>query len=72
MRQIISSQLQLGEAAIGDIQVNLKFRDDIPQILWGLQIICATSELREDVFKILEGVVPKEAMALRSIPRKLI
>ncbi len=60
MRQIISSQLQLGETAIGDIQFNLESRDDIPQILRGLQHIYTTPEIREDVFKILEEIVPEK------------
>jgi len=60
MRQIISPQLQLGETAIGNIQFNLESRDDIPQILRGLQNIHETPEIREDVFKVLERIVPEK------------
>lgn len=59
MRQIISPQLQLGETAIEDIQFNLESRDDIPQILRGLQYIYTTPEIREEVFKLLEEIVPE-------------
>ncbi len=46
MRQVISPQLQLGETAIGNIQFNLESRDDIPQILRGLQNIYTTPEIQ--------------------------
>ena len=54
MRQIISPQIKLGETDIGNIQFDLQSRDDIPQILRGLQYIYTTPEIREAVFKCLE------------------
>ena len=59
MRQVIDPQLQFGEQDIAAIHLDPKSRDDIPQILCGLQFIYTTPELREAVFAILEGVVPQ-------------
>ena len=58
MRQVIDPQLQFGEQDIAAIHLDPKSRDDIPQILCGLQFIYTTPELREAVFAILEEVVP--------------
>jgi hypothetical protein len=54
MRVVQSLQPQLGSVAIADIQFDLKSRDDIPQILRGLQHIYINIELRDAVFKLLE------------------
>ncbi len=58
MRQVINPQLQFGEVDIGAIALDPKSRDDIPQLLRGLQHIYTTPELRARVFAILEEVVP--------------
>ena len=58
MRQVIAPQLQFGEQDIGAIVLDPKSRDDIPQLLRGLQHIYTTPELRARVFAILEEVVP--------------
>lgn len=58
MRKIENIQLQLGEQDISEIYLDPKSRDDIPQILRGLQHIYTTPELREEVFKILKEIVP--------------
>ncbi len=47
MRQIPNPQIQVGEIDIGAINFDLQSRDDIPQILRGLQPIYTTPELRE-------------------------
>ncbi len=52
--------MPMGEQAIGAIQLNLKSRDDIPQILRGLQHIYTTPELRKPIFAILEEVLPAQ------------
>jgi len=59
MRQVKDKQFQLGELPISQIKFNLKSRDDIPQLLMGLQYIYVTPELREQVFNILETMVPQ-------------
>ena len=58
MRKVIDPQLQFGEEDIAAIHLDPKSRDDIPQILRGLQFIYTTPALREAVFTILEEVVP--------------
>jgi IS5 family transposase len=58
MRQVISPQLRLGELDIAAIELNPKSRDDIPQLLRGLQYIYVTPAVRERVFTILEEIVP--------------
>ena len=58
MRSVFHSQLNLGEDDIAKIKLDPKSRDDIPQLLAGLQYIYTTPELRQVVFKILEEVVP--------------
>jgi transposase, IS5 family len=58
MRQVIDPQLQFGEQDIGAILLDPKSRDDIPQLLRGLQYIYTTPELRARVFAILQEVIP--------------
>jgi len=59
MRKVIEPQMQLGEEAIGAIRLDPKSRDDIPQLLQGLQHLYITPEVRERVFVILEEVLPE-------------
>lgn len=59
MRKVIEPQMKLGELAIADIKLDPKCRDDIPQILRGLQHIYTTPELRGAVFAILAEVLPE-------------
>jgi len=54
MRAVKSPQLRLGVPDIAAITFNPRSRDDIPQILRGLQHIYTTDSLREAVFSILE------------------
>jgi len=54
MRKPIEPQFKLGEINIADIQFNPKDRDEIPQLLRGLQHIYCDPELREQVFTIME------------------
>ena len=57
MRQVIDPQLQFGEQDISAIRLDAKSRDDIPQLLRGLQHIYVTAELRAQVFAILAEVL---------------
>lgn len=61
MRQIIDPQLQFGEQDISAIKLDPRSRDDIPQILRGLQYIYTTPEVREPVFAILAQVLAPRA-----------
>lgn len=54
MRKTKENQLQFGEVDISKIKFNLKSRDDIPKLLLGLQYVYVNSEIREEVFTILE------------------
>lgn len=58
MRQTINSQMQLGEVDISTVTFNLKSRDDIPRLLRALQYIWTDLELRNQVFKVLETMIP--------------
>jgi transposase, IS5 family len=59
MRSVKDPQAAFGQADIGNIKFDLKSRDDIPQLLAGLQQIYITPELHEAVFEILKQVIPK-------------
>ncbi len=58
MRAATTSQLQLGELDIASINISVRSRDDIPQLLRGLQYIYGEIELREKIFKILAKLTP--------------
>jgi len=58
MRKIIENQLKFGQVDISSIELNLRFRDEIPQLLGGLQAIYANRETRKKVFAILENIIP--------------
>ena len=59
MRNVINPQLMLDEVDIGAIRLDSKSRDDIPQLLRGLQHIYTLPDLRERVFAILREVIPQ-------------
>ena len=59
MRRIIPPQLLSGEIDISAIQLDPDSRDDIPQILLGLQHIYTEPELQERVFNILTEIRPE-------------
>ena len=58
MRIVLHNQMSLGEEDIAKIKFDPRSRDDIPQLLAGLQFIYITKELREAVFAILREVLP--------------
>jgi IS5 family transposase len=58
MRKIISEQVQMGEIDITAINIDLNSRDEIPQLLRGLQHIYINESLRNKVFKLLWDIVP--------------
>lgn len=71
MRRVIEPQMKLGELAIAEIKLDPKSRDDIPQILRGLQHLYTTPELRKPIFAILEEVLPErqiEGKAVKADP----
>ncbi len=54
MRNVANPQLQLGELDIADIKIDTRSRDDIPQLLQGLQHLYSDETSREKIFHILE------------------
>ena len=60
MRNVSSPQLQLGELAIADIKIDSRSRDDIPQLLQGLQYLYTDKTLRSELFNVLEKIIPQE------------
>jgi IS5 family transposase len=61
MREVMKRQAELGELSIGSIVLDRKSRDDIPKLLVGLQYIYTHRELRDEVFGILQEVIPQRA-----------
>ena len=60
MREMLPSQLQLGEIDIASIQFNPRSRDDIPQLLKGLQFLYADKVVRDKIFSVLELLSPAD------------
>lgn len=60
MRRTFNPQLHLGATPIDKIKFNPKSRDDIPQVLKGLQYIYTQTEVRDAVFAILEKDIGAE------------
>jgi IS5 family transposase len=59
MRKILSEQVQMGELDIAAIQIELNSRDEIPDILRGLQYLYANESARRKVFRLLWKLVPE-------------
>ncbi|MBF0227462.1 MAG: Tn3 family transposase, partial [Desulfobacterales bacterium] len=60
MRKVIDFQMKLGATPIEEIKFDLKSRDEIPKLLIGLQHIYITPSLREEVFNILQKMIPEK------------
>jgi IS5 family transposase len=58
MRKAMEEQLQFDEVDISRIQFNLKSRDDIVQILLGLQHLYGDPVCREEIFDLLDQLIP--------------
>lgn len=59
MRYTVNPQTLLGQVDIATITFDERSRDEIPQLLRGLQYIYCTPELRTQVFEILKEMTPK-------------
>ena len=59
MRKVIEPQMKFGQVGISEIEFDLGSRDEIPRLLMGLQYIYCTPEVREEVFQILEEMIPR-------------
>ena len=60
MRQSYRPQMKFGEVAIEDVRLNPKSRDDIPQVLRGLQWIYINEPVRNEIFSLLEKELQPE------------
>jgi hypothetical protein len=60
MRKIFERQLKIDRVDISDIQLDLGSRDEIPQLLIGIQAIYNDKDTRRQVFNILSDIIPKE------------
>ena len=67
MRKTIDPQMKLGQVDISEIEFDLRSRDEIPKLLMGLQYIYCTPEIREQVFKILEEMVPRGRTTMAAV-----
>lgn len=63
MRQVQSKQIQLGEIDIASIQFDPRSRDDIPQLLRGLRYLYGDEAIREEIFRVLEALIPADVDA---------
>ena len=68
MRKVIENQLKIGQTDIPNIQIDVNCRDEIPQLLLGLQFIYCNRQLRDEVFQILKTITPKEVDADKGRP----
>lgn len=60
MRLIQDEKLELGEIDIAKIKIDTKSRDDVPQILLGLQYLYTNNETRKKLFSLLEQLIPEK------------
>jgi hypothetical protein len=60
MRKVIETQLKFGQVDIDKIKIDIQSRDEIPQLLLGLQTIYGDLPLRMKIFQLLESIVPED------------
>ena len=60
MRSLEPSLWQSGESSIGEVELDPTSRDDIPQLLRGLQHLYMTESCRIEVLQILDEMIPEE------------
>lgn len=58
MRKVIERQYKIGEVDIADIEINLASRDEIPQVLIGLQALYRDRNTLKEVLRVLEETIP--------------
>ena len=58
MRKILNEQMKLGEKDVSQIKINTKSRDDIPQILLGLQHLYQDKQVIGKIFEVLQQIIP--------------
>ena len=68
MRKVIEKQLKFGQLDIDKIEIDIQSRDEIPQLLLGLQAIYRDVPLRKKIFRILESIVPENTSKITGRP----
>lgn len=68
MRKVQPKQLQLGEIDIASIKLDTRSRDDVPQILLGLQHLYTNIKTRELIFSLLEELIPQNVSSINGRP----
>jgi len=63
MRKVIPDQMTIGEIDISNVEFDLNCRDEIPQLMLGLQYIYDTPEVRRQVFEVLKKIVSENISA---------
>jgi len=58
MRAVKKVQMKLGEVDISQVKIDPKSRDDIPQILRGIQFLYVNVEIRKKLFEALDKTIP--------------
>jgi hypothetical protein len=58
MRRVMEPQFQIGEQAIEDLKFDLKCRDELPEVLMGLQSLYNDPVARTEVFQALQALIP--------------
>ncbi len=66
-RKVIEKQLKIGQVDICNIQIDLRFRNEIPQLILGLQSIYKDCQVREEVFAILEGIKERGQFTIKAL-----
>lgn len=59
MRIVIDKQQKIGETLIADIKFDARSRDELPQILKGLQSLYCNEKVRFRIFDTLQELIPK-------------
>jgi len=59
VRNVIDIQIKLGETDISEITFNKRSRDEMVKILRGLKFIYSDSDIRKEVFEVLEKLQTK-------------
>ena len=57
MRNLRNPQLERGEVRIEDIELDIKSRDDIPALLFGLQYLYSQEALRDHIFALMDEYI---------------
>lgn len=58
MRVVKNVQMEIGEVDISQVKIDAKSRDDIPQVLRGIQYLYNDEEIRKKLFVALEKAIP--------------